>query len=207
MTGRFISQDPLGFSGGDANLYSYVWNSPPNFFDPVGQFGWPVHVRITNDALRDAGLSPDPGMAQQVAAVDLRPGSQGTDAAATNTHSMAGRKDNGNTQSCFEAYQGTVDEISQDVSAGDLTKALHTIQDAYSPSHYPFQPWSGGSTPLHIPSPAHMYGDFFPPQSAIDAATKASAQFLRDITHNPAGPFGPIDPKRYLPANPCSCGQ
>jgi RHS repeat-associated protein len=33
---RFISQDPLGFGGGDSNLYAYVGNSPTNFTDPHG---------------------------------------------------------------------------------------------------------------------------------------------------------------------------
>src|SRR4051794_12999096 len=30
-SGRFVSQDPIGFAGGDANLYRYVGNSPENF--------------------------------------------------------------------------------------------------------------------------------------------------------------------------------
>lgn len=34
---RFTSEDPLGFSGGDANLHSYVGNSPVNFVDPTGE--------------------------------------------------------------------------------------------------------------------------------------------------------------------------
>jgi RHS repeat-associated protein len=34
--GRFISQDPIGFAAGDANLYRYVGNSPTNFTDPSG---------------------------------------------------------------------------------------------------------------------------------------------------------------------------
>src|SRR5216683_5773746 len=34
---RSISEDPLGFRGGDANLYGYVWNSPLNFIDPLGE--------------------------------------------------------------------------------------------------------------------------------------------------------------------------
>ena len=33
---RFISQDPIGFSGGDLNLYAYVWNNGVNFVDPWG---------------------------------------------------------------------------------------------------------------------------------------------------------------------------
>jgi RHS repeat-associated protein len=34
--GRFISEDPLGFGGGDTNLYAYVGNSPLNATDPSG---------------------------------------------------------------------------------------------------------------------------------------------------------------------------
>ena len=34
--GRFISEDPIRFSGGDINLYGYVTNSPVNFVDPLG---------------------------------------------------------------------------------------------------------------------------------------------------------------------------
>ncbi|MBC6419043.1 MAG: hypothetical protein GDA44_09775, partial [Prochloron sp. SP5CPC1] len=33
---RFISEDPIGFGGGDGNLYRYVGNSPTNFTDPLG---------------------------------------------------------------------------------------------------------------------------------------------------------------------------
>lgn len=35
-TGRWISQDPIGFSAGYANLYQYVANSPLSFRDPMG---------------------------------------------------------------------------------------------------------------------------------------------------------------------------
>jgi RHS repeat-associated protein len=34
--GRWISRDPIGFAGGDVNLYGYVGNSPPNKVDPLG---------------------------------------------------------------------------------------------------------------------------------------------------------------------------
>jgi len=34
---RFIAEDPLDFSGGDVNLYSYVRNSPLTLSDPAGQ--------------------------------------------------------------------------------------------------------------------------------------------------------------------------
>src|SRR5438105_2734661 len=35
--GRWISQDPIGFWGGDANLYRYVGNSPTRYSDPSGR--------------------------------------------------------------------------------------------------------------------------------------------------------------------------
>jgi RHS repeat-associated protein len=36
--GRFLSQDPISFAGGDANLYRYVGNGPTNASDPSGLF-------------------------------------------------------------------------------------------------------------------------------------------------------------------------
>jgi len=38
-TGRFISKDPIGFAGGDANQYNYVLGDPVNFVDPLGLAG------------------------------------------------------------------------------------------------------------------------------------------------------------------------
>ncbi len=34
---RFISEDPVGFEGGDANLFAYVGNNPVNWIDPEGR--------------------------------------------------------------------------------------------------------------------------------------------------------------------------
>jgi hypothetical protein len=34
--GRWISEDPIGFQAGDANLYRFVWNDPSNWVDPSG---------------------------------------------------------------------------------------------------------------------------------------------------------------------------
>ena len=36
--GRWMTQDPIGFSGGDINLYRYVLNSPMLYIDPEGLF-------------------------------------------------------------------------------------------------------------------------------------------------------------------------
>jgi RHS repeat-associated protein len=42
--GRFISEDPIGFAAGDANLSRYVGNSTPNAVDPSGLELWVVFL-------------------------------------------------------------------------------------------------------------------------------------------------------------------
>lgn len=53
---RFISQDPIGFAGGDANLYRYVLNDPINIEDPLGLTQIPINVdRVTADTNATTG--------------------------------------------------------------------------------------------------------------------------------------------------------
>ena len=44
--GRWTTKDPLGFAGGDTNLYVYVANDSVNFIDPTGEFWWLVGAGI-----------------------------------------------------------------------------------------------------------------------------------------------------------------
>ena len=37
-TGKWTAKDPIGFSGGDSNLYGYVLGDPVSFIDPTGEF-------------------------------------------------------------------------------------------------------------------------------------------------------------------------
>jgi len=48
--GRFLTKDPIGFLGGDVNLYRYVWNSSTNWIDPFGlsPIGWIVKLSKTS---------------------------------------------------------------------------------------------------------------------------------------------------------------
>jgi len=39
---RFISEDPIGFAGGDPNLYAYVFNNPIGLRDPSGMVVDPI---------------------------------------------------------------------------------------------------------------------------------------------------------------------
>jgi RHS repeat-associated protein len=46
-TGRWMTRDPIGFAGGDTNLYAYVGGDPVNLVDPTGLIVWgPILTRL-----------------------------------------------------------------------------------------------------------------------------------------------------------------
>jgi RHS repeat-associated protein len=45
--GRFVSEDPIGFGGGDWNLYAYVRNNPVCCRDPLGLWYFDVNVSVS----------------------------------------------------------------------------------------------------------------------------------------------------------------
>jgi RHS repeat-associated protein len=49
--GRFINKDPIGFAGGDLNLYAYVGNNPIRFVDPNGETFWVPAIPIVAGVL------------------------------------------------------------------------------------------------------------------------------------------------------------
>jgi len=52
---RFISEDRIGFKGGDVNLYAYVRNDPINLVDPLGQDT--LQVAISGGLIYGAGTA------------------------------------------------------------------------------------------------------------------------------------------------------
>jgi len=52
---RFISPDPIGFFGGQANFYAYVSNQPMNWTDPLGLLGGSVDGDLPGAAAGDCG--------------------------------------------------------------------------------------------------------------------------------------------------------
>lgn len=48
-TGRWLGKDPIGFYGGDTNLYGYVLQDPINFLDPHGTIS--RNACLTNSVL------------------------------------------------------------------------------------------------------------------------------------------------------------
>lgn len=84
-TGRFLSQDPLSFLAGDANLYRYVGNQPTDLTDPSGLTPWYRNPWVIGGAIvagsiglailtgglsliPEAEVAADAGLAAEVAA-------------------------------------------------------------------------------------------------------------------------------------------
>lgn len=49
--GRWLERDPIGFKGGDTNLYAYAGSDPVNRIDPSGTFApalcaWPAYTAV-----------------------------------------------------------------------------------------------------------------------------------------------------------------
>ena len=64
--GRFISEDPIGFWGGDVNLYSYVADQPTMFIDPLGLEMTTVQIaNIVYNETRSLSGSPEIDAARQ----------------------------------------------------------------------------------------------------------------------------------------------
>jgi|GEM_PF-2472096 len=62
--GRWLSEDPIGFAGGDGNLYRYIQNSPSGAVDPDGLRGTvapPLPVRPGPSPVRP-GVPPRPAL-------------------------------------------------------------------------------------------------------------------------------------------------
>ena len=47
-TGRFLSEDPIGFKSGDSNFYRYVENNPLTFIDPYGEVNSRCITKVYN---------------------------------------------------------------------------------------------------------------------------------------------------------------
>jgi len=54
---RFITEDPIGFLGGDTNIYAYVHNAPLGKRDPLGLWDPEYHRKWTKDSALACGMS------------------------------------------------------------------------------------------------------------------------------------------------------
>jgi len=173
---RFLSEDPIGFAGGQINLHSYVANQPLDLKDPRGtSLPW-VHYNETLNAALSAGWSywDAVKLALAVIAVDR---DQGTGPASAHKHAMSGRK-----EPCQTGYENILNQFD----SWDLATRLHAIEDSYAKGHQ-YQPWPG------VPSPSHIAGDLV----YISEAEGAAYAYLTST--------GPGGTKGFFASKPSNC--
>jgi RHS repeat-associated protein len=143
MAGRFLTKDPIGFAGGDVNLYRYVTNNPVNFRDPWGLWDEDVHSGIGNPNYGTYTWARQLGLSDQQATWTAI-GNNGTDGGYASWMPMLGLQsrhfnqwplnNRGDSRDYWAEIELTrsVDYYRQGncrAAYGHLGKGLHSIQD------------------------------------------------------------------------------
>ncbi|MGE0452525.1 MAG: RHS repeat-associated core domain-containing protein [Vicinamibacteria bacterium] len=146
--GRFVSEDPIGFSGG-ANFFGYVGANPTNFRDPIG-----LYLGSGHDTILSQGLD---GVATSAIIAALQTNSrvfdaQSQDPALSYMHAMA-PPGTGPATAAYLAEQFVEQHLStaatleaagkHDLALEYLAEGMHTIMDAYSLPHAGYETWEG----------------------------------------------------------------
>jgi RHS repeat-associated protein len=143
---RFVSEDPIGFGGGDVNIYLYVGNRPLSIGDPLGlYFSW-VHGATSFLAGISEGMSLAEAafLAGTNIGADFHPGSQSERSA--NEHAMR-RIDQTAEEGRIETekfinqmLEPTGNWLFDHVSLG---RAVHSSDDSFAAGHSGYQEWTG----------------------------------------------------------------
>jgi len=174
--GRFLTKDPIGFAGGDVNLYRYVGNNPVNFRDPSGTAVADVHFFLTLAAAlsENRSLKESLEMAWDAALRDW--GSQKEYSTDTNIHGMIGIDPaTGKPQTPEAAIKAALKIIEKEAACGRHGNAMHTIQDLKFFWHRG-QEWKGW---FDLSAIAHVFFDFNIPMTELWDAFNASRAYLR----------------------------
>lgn len=188
--GRFINEDRIGFSGGDANLYRYVGNNPVTRIDPSGQEG--VASTVVDGILSGVGgaIGIAAGIVESIAglAVFLKDAAEFSAKVSVAIVAYAGAQATGSERAREEAeflYKDTLGPIVDfldeftDLCAKDqykllssLPNAINKAVEAYTDKY--FELLNAGKTleaAIHLTKPiGAIIGAFFPPAGLLKGA-------------------------------------
>ncbi|MFZ1888221.1 MAG: RHS repeat-associated core domain-containing protein [Candidatus Binataceae bacterium] len=142
---RFVSQDPIGFDGGDANLYAYGSNDPATLTDPLGLDAYlcdrpikgfsrengPVYHQficvVLNNASYCFGLTTYNGLADLPTSIDMNvPGSLEPDQRNQSCKLQS-------TKSCVDScLLGVAEQPAPNYNLGDLFGGMNCQKFATS---------------------------------------------------------------------------
>jgi RHS repeat-associated protein len=178
-----VKEEPIPYAKMDMpqsmNLYVYVGNNPLTSVDADGHLGSEWHFGITLVAalVTDHGVGESLKLAAQTVWVDFRSGSQKTDAADANKHSMEGLKPDNTYQNKNEADKNTSKIISDnEKKGGDTALAIHAAEDRATPLHEGHE-WHGEH--LNVETAKHVLGDHIPSLGTIGNAYHAAVEVLK----------------------------
>ena len=178
--GRFLTKDPIGFAGGDANLFSYVKNNPLNYIDPSGMMFAPYHGIVTLLAALAEGYGAESyRMAWESMKVDFAPNAHSRRAEFTNIHGMGGQLSGGGYQTPEEARSGAEKFIASQEKC-NLGRASHTVQDLATPWHAGYE-WRGPNPFTNLALVGHYALDVLMSVWVAPDAYLATRKYLRSI--------------------------
>jgi RHS repeat-associated protein len=180
--GRYLAKDPIGFAGGDVNLYNYVRNNPINFIDPWGKLAFPYH----GFASLFAGLMEGSGWESFTYAWDSMWTDYATQselASDTNIHGMAGYIPGVGYQTPQQAILMALQRVADERACGRHGSAMHTLGDLETPWHAGWE-WRGNNPLTNWDAIGHWFLDWVPTPLTLKAtydAYKASRRYLQQI--------------------------
>lgn len=147
-TGRWTAKDPIGFGGGDTNLYGYTWSDPVNFIDQDGLWSTAIHNQIVSTAFKGTLSGSD------IQALHGASEYVDEDQSLGGSYKHAMRAPGESVGEAHAAYRNFVcsnfkaaqryegrGQHRQAIFA--LGQAFHSLMDSTSPAHVGFQEWRG----------------------------------------------------------------